>query len=157
MAKKTGMGSTPLSWVRDTRAEGAVESTSAPDTRPPAKKRTLARKRPRDQKPKVKRQSKAAKDSSEVQKFRTSEGMKFETFEVKLSVLLRQDQLEFLERQVREIMGNRDRDNRKERITKNTVVRICLDALRDMEFDTANIPDEEELRRRVRAAAMGKG
>ena len=32
----------------------------------------------------------------------------------------------------------------RERITKNAMVRACLDALREVEIDTANVPDEEE-------------
>ena len=177
MAKKTGMGSTPLSWVRDTRTEDADVSGS--DTGPPTekptqpKKQAPARKRSGNRKPRAKRQSEAesrsvevqkpktiaqsetVQEDSEVQKLETSEVAKFETFEVKLSVLLRNDQLEFLERLVREIMGSRGRDCRKERITKNTVVRVCLDVLQGVGFDRVDISDEEELLRRVRVGAGG--
>jgi hypothetical protein len=91
-----------------------------------------------------------------VQKYGTSAGPKFTTFEVKLSILLRADQLEFLERLTRQIMKNRDKANRQERITKNTLVRACLDALQEARFDTGNIPDEEELRRRIQGGAANR-
>ena len=155
MAKTTGMGSKPLSWMRDTRAE--EPDVVAPDASDPAEKpRPVKKKRSADSKPNARDNSHGADVKSEVRKSGTSKGPKFETFDVKLSVLLRNDQLEFLERLTRETMGNRNRDSRKERITKNTVVRACLDALQGVEMDTGNIPDEEELLRRIQTA-MGKG
>ena len=146
MAKKTGMGSTPLSWVPDTSQR---TETEAP--RPPA----VARRKPEQ---KAERQEAAngklpKEEKEEVQKSGTSKVPKFETFEVKLSILLRSDQLEFLEKLSREVMKNRDKASRQERITKNTAVRACLDVLREIEFDKNNIPDEEELRRRIRVGA----
>lgn len=150
MAKRTGLGKNQP-WIRNTRNEATAPTASPPDTTPPAKKRSPARKRQASQKPKAEEaKAETVKDTPEVQQSETSELPKFETFEVKLSILLREDQLEFLERMTREIMGNRDRDSRRERITKNTVVRACLDVLRGVEIDTVNVPDEEELRRRIR-------
>jgi hypothetical protein len=46
---------------------------------------------------------------------------KYKTFEVRLTSLLREDQLEFLEKLIREIHKNREPQYRKERITKNTL------------------------------------
>ena len=74
---------------------------------------------------------------------------KFQTFEVKLTTLLREDQLEFLERLVREIKKNRTAPYRKERITKNTLIRVFIDAFMHTQIDTRNIPDEETLLSRV--------
>jgi len=61
----------------------------------------------------------------------------------------------FPERLTGDIMQNRDRDSRRERFTKNALVRACLDALREVEVDTANVPDEDELRQRIRTG-LGK-
>jgi hypothetical protein len=155
MAKRTGLGENQP-WIRNTRNETTASTESPPETTPPPKKQAPARKHQASQKPKVEaQQAETGKNTPEVQQSETSEVPKFETFEVKLSILLREDQLEFLERMTREIMGNRDRDSRRERITKNTVVRACLDVLRGVEIDTANVPDEEELGRRIREG-LGK-
>lgn len=149
MAKRTGLGENQP-WIRNTRDETTAPTTSLPDTMPPPKKRVPARKHQASQKPEVEVQrAETVKNSPEVQQSETLEVPKFETFEVKLSILLREDQLAFLERMTREIMGNRDRDSRRERITKNTIVRACLDVLQGLEIDTAKVPDEEELRRRI--------
>ena len=153
MAKKTGMGSTPLAWVRNTR-ESEEEPAPGSDPSPPAEERTPAPKAQGARGSKGKPQLETAGNTSELQKSRTAEGAKFRSLEA-ITVRLRGDQLEFLERLTRQIMGNRDRDSRKERITKNTVVRACLDALREVGFDSANIPDETELLRRIRAGVVG--
>ncbi|HOL66266.1 MAG TPA: hypothetical protein PKX93_02255 [bacterium] len=75
---------------------------------------------------------------------------KFRTFEVRLTTLLRSDQLEFLERLVREIQKNRSTAYRQERITKNTLIRVFIDTFKEARFDTTNIPDESALLQRVR-------
>ncbi len=75
---------------------------------------------------------------------------KFRTFEVRLTTLLRSDQLEFLERLVREIQKNRSAAYRRERITKNTILRVFIDAFKDCRFDITNIPDENVLLERVK-------
>lgn len=90
------------------------------------------------------------KVSSEVTKFTSSAIPKFRSFKVKLSVLLREDQLSFLEKLIREIMTNRNKTNRKERITKNTIIRSLIDVLRNLEVDKTNIADEAELLKRIR-------
>lgn len=74
---------------------------------------------------------------------------KFQTFEVRLTALLREDQLEFLEKLIRDIHKNREPQYRKERITKNTLIRVFIDAFRNVKFDIKNIPDEETLLERV--------
>jgi len=74
---------------------------------------------------------------------------KYKTFEVRLTSLLREDQLEFLEKLIREIHKNREPQYRKERITKNTLIRVFIDAFKNVKFDIKNIPDEETLLERI--------
>ncbi len=93
---------------------------------------------------------KPKKESSEPTNSKTTEVPKFRSFEVKLSVLLRENQLDFLEKLTREIMTSRDSGNKKERITKNTIIRTLIDALKDLEINKMNIPDETELFKRIR-------
>lgn len=76
---------------------------------------------------------------------------KFQTFEVKLTTLLNENQLDFLEKLVREIKKNRAAPYRKERITKNTLIRVFIDTFMQSNFDTKNIPDEKTLLARVLA------
>ncbi len=76
---------------------------------------------------------------------------KFKTFEVKLSILLREDQLEYLTNLERQIMKNRSSQNKKERITKNSIIRAYIDILSSVEFDKLEIKDEAELLRRLRS------
>lgn len=125
MARKTGLGNN-LPWIIDTtkKAKQVPKSTSNNGV-----KRLV---------------------TSEVEKFRISQVPKFRTFEVKLSVLLTQDQLDFLEKFTRNIMINRDRDNKRERITKNTIIRAYIDALKDLDIDINNIPDQETLLQRLK-------
>jgi len=93
---------------------------------------------------------KPKEESSELTNLRTTEVPKFRSFEVKLSVLLRENQLDFLEKLTREIMTKRDSGNKKERITKNTIIRTLIDVLKDLDMDKTNIPDESELLKRIR-------
>ncbi|MFN4226881.1 MAG: hypothetical protein ACK4F0_01900 [Candidatus Ratteibacteria bacterium] len=74
---------------------------------------------------------------------------KFKTFEVRLTTLLREDQLEFLEKLIRDIHKNRAPQYRKERITKNTLIRVFIDAFKDVNFNIKDISDEQELLKRV--------
>ena len=77
----------------------------------------------------------------------TGEQPKYATFDIKLSILLTQNQLDQLEKMVKEIMKRRKVKN--ERITKNTIFRCLVDVLAVLPIDLDNIPDEDELRRRV--------
>jgi hypothetical protein len=74
---------------------------------------------------------------------------KYQRLDVKLYVLLRDDQLEFLARLTREIMKNRTSAYKKERITKNTIIRALIDNLKEFKLDVRNIPDETELAKRI--------
>jgi hypothetical protein len=75
---------------------------------------------------------------------------KFKTFEVKLSILLREDQLEHLTNLERQIMRSRSSHNKKERITKNSIIRAYIDVLSSVEIDKSEIQDEAELLRRLK-------
>jgi hypothetical protein len=74
---------------------------------------------------------------------------KFMTFDAKLSILLSGDQLDYLEKFVKEVL--KQRRTKKERITKNTVFRCLVDLLRALPLALTDIPDEDELRRRLLA------
>lgn len=75
---------------------------------------------------------------------------KFMTFEAKLSILLSNEQLDYLEKFVKEVL--KQRRTKTERITKNTVFRCLVDLLRALPLVLNDIPDENELRRRLLAA-----
>lgn len=80
---------------------------------------------------------------------------KFKTYEVKLSILLRQDQLDHLTNLEWQIMRNRSSANKKERITKNSILRAYIDVLSNLEIDTSEIPDEKELFKRLKSKLQG--
>jgi hypothetical protein len=81
---------------------------------------------------------------------------KYQQLDVKLYVLLRDDQLEFLARLTREIMKNRTSEYKTERITKNTILRALIDNLKELELDVRNIQDEAELAKRIAEAISAK-
>jgi hypothetical protein len=71
----------------------------------------------------------------------------------KVDALLHPEQVEALDRLVREIMSHRA--DKRERITRNTLLRVAVEALLQVEFSPAEIPTEEELQQRVLAACVG--
>ena len=76
---------------------------------------------------------------------------KFESYEVKLTIRLNEEQLDFLTNLEREIMKRRSKDNKKERITKNSIIRSMLNVFSEYGFDfnKSEIPDEDELTKRI--------
>ena len=74
---------------------------------------------------------------------------KYQRLDVKLYVLLRDDQLEFLARLTREIMKHRASEFKKERITKNTIIRALIDNLKELELNIRDVPDETVLAQRI--------
>lgn len=126
MIKKTGLGPTdPMGWITATKASEKTErddEESKPD------------------------------ESSEVPKFGSSELPKYKTYEVRLTVLMRKDQLDALNELEREIMSGRDKDHKGERITKNTIIRAYLDALSGLDLDAKNIVSEEDFLKRIEEA-----
>lgn len=73
---------------------------------------------------------------------------KYKTFDV-LTLRISSEDFEFLQKLEREIMKNRSKENRKERITKNSIMRAMLACLKNVKFDKEDIPDENELRIRM--------
>ena len=73
---------------------------------------------------------------------------KYKTFDV-VTLRISHEDFEFLHNLEREIMKNRSRDNKKERITKNSIMRAMLGCLKNVKFDRKDIPDENELRIRI--------
>jgi hypothetical protein len=81
---------------------------------------------------------------------------KYQQLDVKLYVLLRDDQLEFLARLTREIMKSRTSEFKIERITKNTIIRALIDNLSELMLDVQDISDEAELTKRIADAIRAK-
>jgi hypothetical protein len=81
---------------------------------------------------------------------------KYQQLDVKLYVLLRDDQLEFLAKLTREIMKNRTSEFKIERITKNTIIRALIDNLSELTLDVQDVPDEAELTKRIADAIRAK-
>lgn len=73
---------------------------------------------------------------------------KYKTFDV-LTLRISSEDFEFLQKLEREIMKNRSKENKKERITKNSIMRAMLACLKNVKFDRKDIPDENELRVRM--------
>jgi len=67
-----------------------------------------------------------------------------------LTVPFSQQQLEFLDKLQREILKNRESSYKKERITKNSIIRTCIDAFRETQINLKNIPDEKILLERLK-------
>lgn len=76
---------------------------------------------------------------------------KFQTYE-KLTVRLKASNLEYLDKLEKKIMRSRSSRNKKERITKNSILRCILDTISKREIDTQEIPDERELLKRIEQA-----
>ena len=73
---------------------------------------------------------------------------KYAALEV-LTLRISEEDLEFLRRLERDIMKGRSSGNRKERITKNTIIRAMLGCFRNVGFDKKEVSDEKELRARL--------
>ena len=120
--KKRGLGKDPLSWISSTIVEVETKEEEKKDIE----------------------KVQEGKQENKIEKL-----PKFKTFEVRLTTLLREDQLDFLEKLIRDIHKNREPQYRKERITKNTLIRVFIDAFQNVNFNIKNIPDEEELLKRI--------
>ena len=77
---------------------------------------------------------------------------KYQTFEAKLSILLPNAQLRFLEDMVAKVMRNRT--DKKERITKNSIIRSLVEFMQTLDIDHNDIPDEKELAKRIFIARL---
>ncbi|MGH7808303.1 MAG: hypothetical protein ACRENT_09445 [Thermodesulfobacteriota bacterium] len=87
---------------------------------------------------------------------RNSRVPKFQTYEIKLTLRLGEDHLEFLSKLEREIMKKRSPANRKERITKNSILRAMINAAKNLDIDINEIGDETELVDRFRQGFNSK-
>jgi len=86
---------------------------------------------------------------TENKKFNTNKEVpKYETYEVKLTVRLSEKHLNYLSILEREIMKKRSKENRKERITKNSIIRAMIDAFKNLSIEKTEIATEEELKSR---------
>lgn len=73
---------------------------------------------------------------------------KYKTLDA-LTLRISREDFEFLHNLEREIMKNRSQESKKERITKNTIIRAMLGCFKNVQFNRGNIPDENELRSRI--------
>ncbi|MCD6351269.1 MAG: hypothetical protein J7M26_04020 [Armatimonadetes bacterium] len=130
--RKRGMGRDPLSWIGEGTKQ---ESRGAAPTEEKVGEREEVE-RPAEAPPMLESATR------EVPKFATL---------VPVTARLSESQVEFLETMERRIMRNRRR--RRERITKNTIIRAALELLMALDWDHTDIADEEELVQRIKAAA----
>lgn len=72
----------------------------------------------------------------------------------RVTVPLRLNQVEALTNLERKIMKRRSRKAKKQRITKNAIIRACLDVFLELDIDVEEIPNEAELTRRIYRATM---
>jgi hypothetical protein len=136
LTKKKALGVDPLSWIRPTidideepqKAEDSLTSNTEKIS------------------------------SSEISQKEDKKVPKFQTYEVKLTLRLKEDQLEFLSRLEREIMKNRSSVNRRERITKNSIIRAMIDAFGNLSINISEIGSEDELvKRLIKAIGLKEG
>lgn len=76
---------------------------------------------------------------------------------VRLTVPVRPDQEELLTRIVRTISTGRSKSNRRQRITKASIIRAYIDAMSSVTLDYEEIPDEKEFVRRLVDALSDQG
>jgi hypothetical protein len=136
LTKKKALGVDPLSWIRPTidideepqKAEDSLTSNTEKIS------------------------------SSEISQKEDKKVPKFQTYEVKLTLRLKEDQLEFLSRLEREIMKNRSSVNRRERITKNSIIRAMIDTFGNLSINISEIGSEDELvKRLIKAIGLKEG
>lgn len=152
MTKKKALGVDPLSWIKPTVDTNTRE--------PQSKDKGTIKPQQEWSAPNESRVSLESSEEVPLSQIYQKEDKsipKFQTYEIKLTLRLKEDQLEFLSRLEREIMKNRSSDNRKERITKNSVIRAMVDTFRNLDIDTMEIGDEEELVKRLIRAVSLKG
>lgn len=85
--------------------------------------------------------------TSELHNFRSSEVMKFDSYEV-LTTRISASHLDWLNKLETEIRKNRQ--SLTPRITKNSIMRAIFDVLVEFDFDKNDIRDEQDLAARLR-------
>lgn len=133
--RKRGMGRDPLSWIGEGSLAGREEEEEE---------------REEEGEGESGRGEEERGAPSAVREFESPPVPKFATL-IPVTARLSESQVEFLEAMERRIMRGRNR--RQERITKNTLIRAALELLMALEWDWTDIPDEDELTRRVKQAA----
>lgn len=125
--RKRGMGSDPLSWIGESGGEIGAEPRSRGDAR-------------------------EVRESvgESVQQLASGLVPKFMTL-VPVTARLTDEQVEWLDAAERRIMRSRRR--RRERITKNTLLRAAVSLLMALPWDHRDIADEDELVERLKQAA----
>jgi hypothetical protein len=83
---------------------------------------------------------------------------KYQQLDDRLNVLLTSNQVAVLRDFAKRVLNNRGKEFRKERITKNTVIRALIDLLPNLtqEINIKNIVDEKDLFERLKAVAVHK-
>lgn len=156
MSKRKALGIDPLSWIKPTTNVDAGESHQpSSQTQPSYEEIQETVKGKTHEEEKVPLPSTHYENrnlhNKEKNKIRIP---KFQTYEIKLTIRLKEDQLQFLSRLEREIMKNRSRPNRKERITKNSIIRAIIDTFQDLSIDTNEIGDEDMLLEKLKRAVQ---
>ena len=95
------------------------------------------------------RYAKVRPESAAVHKILGEGVHKIPSEEMRISINLRIDQIETLDRLRREITWKRIGGKETERITKSSIVRAYIDALVGRKVDTKGIDSEQELLNRV--------
>lgn len=146
MSRKKALGADPLSWIKptvnvDTDKSHQLSSQAQPSHEEIQEMQEI-----------VKAQEEKKLSPPNIHRNRNPHMPKFQTYEVKLTVRLKEDQLQFLSRLEREIMRNRSSANKKERVTKNSIIRAIIDVFQDLKIDTNEIGDEDVLLKRLKMA-----
>lgn len=125
--RKRGMGSDPLSWIGESEPEAGADA------------------RLRGGEGRVREEA-----SPDVPQLASRVLPKFMTL-VPVTARLTEEQVDWLDAAERRIMRSRSR--RRERITKNTLLRAAISLLMALPWDHRDIADEDELVERLKQAA----
>lgn len=120
MARRKAMGRDPLGWIGGSETPPQIDEPGSEDV--------------------------LLETAQEVGERGDAEGPKFLSYEV-MTARLRSDQVDFLNALERRVM--RSREQKGERITKNSLLRAAVDLLETMDLDLRGIGSEEELRARI--------
>lgn len=133
MSKKKALGSDPLSWIKPT-VSMYEETVGGRD---------------------IDREDYSSTRSNDKEDVKQAHlGPKFEMYQNKLTVRFDDQQLDFLTTLEREIMKSRSKRNKKERITKNSIVRTLVNLARKLDIKTNEIRDEKEFEMRINQAIL---
>ena len=149
MSRKKALGADPLSWIKPTINVDTDESHQPLSQAQPSYEETQE-----VQKAVKGKTHEGKKAPPPTTHHRNSYMPKFQTYEIKLTIRLKEDQLQFLSSLEREIMKNRSSANKKERITKNSIIRAIIDIFQDLNIETNEISDEGVLLRKLKRAVQ---